>query len=127
MLLAFHTGSRRKAGKTEAQRPRGLLPIPWSTGTASEMMYQIAAPMVGRMVSSTAVTLIVIGKARPLLARRCQQRKSVHAAIIGVADYFGALHVLVNNAGIAGVNKPTHEVTKDEWDRVQAVNVKGVG
>ncbi len=37
-----------------------------------------------------------------------------------------ALHVLVNNAGIAGVNKPTHEVTEEEWDRVQAVNVKGV-
>jgi NAD(P)-dependent dehydrogenase (short-subunit alcohol dehydrogenase family) len=52
--------------------------------------------------------------------------RSVQAAINGVADYFGALHVLVNNAGIAGINKPTHEVTEQEWDRVQAVNVKGV-
>lgn len=34
--------------------------------------------------------------------------------------------VLVNNAGIAGANKPTHEVTEAEWDAVQAVNVKGV-
>jgi len=52
--------------------------------------------------------------------------KAVHAAIDGVADHFGALHVLVNNAGIAGVNKPTHELTEEEWDRVQAINVKGV-
>ncbi|GAB1595564.1 SDR family NAD(P)-dependent oxidoreductase [Lysobacter claricitrinus] len=50
----------------------------------------------------------------------------VAAAIDAVVERFGALHVLVNNAGIAGPNKPTHELTEDEWDRVQAVNVKGV-
>ncbi len=32
----------------------------------------------------------------------------------------------MNNAGIAGVNKPTHEVTEEEWDYLMAVNVKGV-
>ncbi len=52
--------------------------------------------------------------------------QSVKSAIDGVATHFGAVDVLVNNAGIAGVNKPTHEITEDEWDRVQAVNVKGV-
>lgn len=51
---------------------------------------------------------------------------AVAAAIAEVAQHFGALHVLVNNAGIAGVNRPTHELTEAEWDRVQAVNVKGV-
>ena len=50
---------------------------------------------------------------------------AVHAAIDAAAAHFGVLHVLVNNAGIAGINKPTHEVTEAEWDRVQAVNVKG--
>src|SRR5207344_93124 len=50
----------------------------------------------------------------------------VRSAIGAVVDHFGALHVLVNNAGIAGPNKPTHEITEAEWDRVQAVNVKGV-
>lgn len=52
--------------------------------------------------------------------------RSVQSAIDGVATHFGAVDALVNNAGIAGVNKPTHEITEDEWDRVQAVNVKGV-
>lgn len=43
-----------------------------------------------------------------------------------IADKFGRIDVLVNNAGIEGVNKPTHEVTEEEWDRVMSVNVKGV-
>ena len=52
--------------------------------------------------------------------------QAVHAAIDEVAAHFGSLDVLVNNAGIAGANKPTHEITEEEWDRVQAINVKGV-
>ena len=50
----------------------------------------------------------------------------VRAAMEGVAERFGGIDVLVNNAGIAGANKPTHELTEAEWDLVQAVNVKGV-
>ena len=38
----------------------GLLPIMWGTGTGSETMRRIAAPMVGGMVSATILTLIVI-------------------------------------------------------------------
>lgn len=38
----------------------GLLPIIWSTGTGSEVMQLIAVPMIGGMVSSTALTLLVI-------------------------------------------------------------------
>ncbi|TXF10459.1 efflux RND transporter permease subunit [Pelomicrobium methylotrophicum] len=38
----------------------GLLPIMWSTGTGSEVMRRIAAPMVGGMVSATILTLAVI-------------------------------------------------------------------
>ena len=50
----------------------------------------------------------------------------VKLAIDGIVDHYGAVHVLVNNAGISGANKPTHELTEQEWDRVQAINVKGV-
>ena len=43
-----------------------------------------------------------------------------------VLKAFGRLDALVNNAGIAGPDKPTHELTEADWDSVQAVNVKGV-
>ncbi len=38
----------------------GLLPVMLSSGTGSEVMRRIAAPMVGGMVSATVLTLIVI-------------------------------------------------------------------
>jgi NAD(P)-dependent dehydrogenase (short-subunit alcohol dehydrogenase family) len=43
-----------------------------------------------------------------------------------VQEAFGGVDVLVNNAGISGVDKPTHEIEEEEWDRVIAINVKGV-
>jgi NAD(P)-dependent dehydrogenase (short-subunit alcohol dehydrogenase family) len=49
--------------------------------------------------------------------------QQVFAAVHG---RFGKIDVLVNNAGIAGVNKPTHMITEEAWDMVMGVNVKGV-
>ena len=50
----------------------------------------------------------------------------VAQAISEATVHFGRLDVLVNNAGIAGPNKPTHDVTEAEWDEVLSINVKGV-
>lgn len=50
----------------------------------------------------------------------------VRRVVDHVIRAMGPINVLVNNAGIAGANKPTHEITEAEWDAVQAVNVKGV-
>jgi Cu(I)/Ag(I) efflux system membrane protein CusA/SilA len=56
-------------GAVERVRPKmmtvvaimaGLLPILWGSGTGSEVMSRIAAPMVGGMISSTVLTLAVI-------------------------------------------------------------------
>ena len=43
-----------------------------------------------------------------------------------VQHQFGKITSVVNNAGVAGVNKPTHEIKENEWDEVMAINVKGV-
>lgn len=43
-----------------------------------------------------------------------------------IEDKFDRIDTLVNNAGVAGVNKPTDEITEKEWDAVISINVKGV-
>ncbi len=52
--------------------------------------------------------------------------KEVEKVYNDVVKEFGRLDATVNNAGVAGVDKPTHELTEKEWDAVMNVNVKGV-
>jgi NAD(P)-dependent dehydrogenase (short-subunit alcohol dehydrogenase family) len=52
-------------------------------------------------------------------------RAACDRLVAETVDAFGTVDVLVNNAGIS-VEKPFLEVTEEEWDRLMAVNVKGV-
>jgi len=70
-------------GAVERVRPKmmtvvaitaGLLPIMWGTGTGSEVMRRIAAPMVGGMISSTVLTLVVIPAIYMIVKSRAVQR-----------------------------------------------------
>jgi Cu(I)/Ag(I) efflux system membrane protein CusA/SilA len=56
-----------------------LLPILWTTGTGSEAMQRIAAPMVGGMVSDAILTLVVIPAAYLLWRRRELKTRSEDA------------------------------------------------
>jgi NAD(P)-dependent dehydrogenase (short-subunit alcohol dehydrogenase family) len=51
---------------------------------------------------------------------------SVAAAGKIAVETFGALHIAVNNAGVAMHATPLEDVTLQEWDWVIGVNVKGV-
>jgi copper/silver efflux system protein len=53
----------------------GLIPIMWGTGTGSEVMQRIAAPMVGGMVSAPLLSMFVV-PAVFLLMRRSQTRRN---------------------------------------------------
>jgi Cu(I)/Ag(I) efflux system membrane protein CusA/SilA len=66
-------------GAVERVRPKimtvvttiaALAPVMWATGTGSEIMRRIAAPMVGGMVSSTVLTLVVIPALYSLVLQR---------------------------------------------------------
>ena len=42
----------------------------------------------------------------------------------GARDAFGAVHILVNNAGIYGPVEPIEQISASEWDEVMAVNLR---
>jgi copper/silver efflux system protein len=48
----------------------GLFPIMWGTGTGSEVMQRIAAPMVGGMITAPLLSMLVVPAAFLLLRRR---------------------------------------------------------
>ncbi|MEJ8840673.1 efflux RND transporter permease subunit [Ramlibacter sp. AN1133] len=87
-------------GAVERVRPKmmtvvaimaGLLPIMWGTGTGSEVMSRIAAPMVGGMISSTVLTLVVIPAIYGLvkeweLRRQLRQAATAPAPALAAAE-----------------------------------------
>jgi 3-oxoacyl-[acyl-carrier protein] reductase len=75
-----------------------------------------AAKAVARTIGNNAIAL------------RCDVSKKADIAgtVEETLSAFGALDVLVNNAGATHVNKPMLEISEDEFDRIYAINVKGV-
>jgi 3-oxoacyl-[acyl-carrier protein] reductase len=62
------------------------------------------------------------------IAVRCDvtKRSDIDSAINETLSAFGGLDILVNNAGATHVNKPFLEIDEADYDRIFAVNVKGI-
>lgn len=52
--------------------------------------------------------------------------EQVHALVSSAVKVYGQLDIAVNNAGIGGALAPTAEYSPEDWDRVMAVNLRGV-
>ncbi len=60
----------------------GLLPVMWGSGTGSEIMRRIAAPMVGGMITAPLLSMLVIPAAYRLMRRRGREDPAPSAAVI---------------------------------------------
>jgi NAD(P)-dependent dehydrogenase (short-subunit alcohol dehydrogenase family) len=67
-----------------------------------------------------------LGVPAEAIAIDVSEPESVAAAGKAVADKFGALHIAVNNAGVAMHGTPIENVTLQEWSWVMGVNIQGV-
>lgn len=73
LLRAIHEGAVlrvRPKVMTVATIMAGLLPIMWGSGSGSEVMSRIAAPMIGGMVTAPLLSMLVIPAVYYLLHRR---------------------------------------------------------
>jgi NAD(P)-dependent dehydrogenase (short-subunit alcohol dehydrogenase family) len=50
----------------------------------------------------------------------------VRSLMESAVAHYGRIDALVSNAGIPGAGTPAHETDEDDWDRVIAVNLRGV-
>ncbi|KWT68530.1 MULTISPECIES: efflux RND transporter permease subunit [unclassified Variovorax] len=87
LLAAIRDGAVlrvRPKAMTVAVVMAGLLPIMWGSGTGSEVMTRIAAPMVGGMVTAPLLSMLVVPAAWYLLRRRggaSNVRDTTHSAL----------------------------------------------
>jgi 3-oxoacyl-[acyl-carrier protein] reductase len=67
-----------------------------------------------------------MGGRAAFLAADVTRRAEVEALVAGAVAEFGALHVMVNNAGVLSAPRPAVEKTEAEWQQVIAVDLTGV-
>jgi NAD(P)-dependent dehydrogenase (short-subunit alcohol dehydrogenase family) len=90
----------------------------------------------GAKVVAADMNTTALSKQYPPNSSQSISLAAVTANVTSAADWtklvetaeskFGGLDIVVNNAGTSYKNKPTLEVTEDEFDRVMAVNVKSI-
>src|SRR5215207_9115543 len=73
-------------------------------------------------------TRIIEGLGGRALAVACDvtRTEDVKAALDQTIETFGRLDVAFNNAGVENEVKPMADVTEEEWDRIIAINLRGV-
>jgi NAD(P)-dependent dehydrogenase (short-subunit alcohol dehydrogenase family) len=76
---------------------------------------------------ATAELVAAAGSAAEVVVGDIATASGAAQVVAGARDRFGALDVLVNNAGIAQTDaRDTWDTTEDMWDRVVQVNLKSV-
>lgn len=111
--VAIVTGAGKGIGRAIALR------------LASEGATIAAAGRTMAGVNETADAIMAKGGGAEAFHVELSDVDSVHAMVTGVADRFGRIDVLINNAADTGTHTPMVDVTLEEWDRVFAVNARG--
>jgi NAD(P)-dependent dehydrogenase (short-subunit alcohol dehydrogenase family) len=77
-------------------------------------------------VRDTARRIEELGGGALAIACDVTRTEDVKAALDETIETFGRLDVAFNNAGVENEVKPMADVTEEEWDRIVAINLRGV-
>lgn len=80
------------------------------------------------VLERSAQSIIKANNNVPIIARQLNVTSATDwtEAVKACDSFFHRLDIVVNNAGTSYRNKPTLEVTEDEFDKVMNVNVKSI-
>lgn len=67
-----------------------------------------------------------LGNAATAVACDVSRKAEIDRCVSETVSSFGGLDILVNNAGATHVNKPMLEIDEAEFDRIYAINVRGL-
>ena len=86
----------------------------------------VAADVSGQDNQETARMIEELGGRA--LAIRCDvtRAEDVKAALDTTVERFGRLDTAFNNAGVEQATAATADISEEEWDRVVAINLRGV-
>lgn len=92
------------------------------------MLAERGARVLVADVSQDAVELVAkgIGDAAVPMVADVSDPQACSAMVDRAVELFGSLDIAVNNAGIAGEQVPTADVSTDGWRKVISVNLDGV-
>lgn len=112
--VALVTGGSRSIGAAIAKRLA-------ADGAAVALTYGASPDKADAVVR----TIEAVGGKALAICADAGDVAAVKAAVAKTVQAFGRLDILVNNAGMAIV-KPVDELSLDDFDRIVAVNVKGL-
>lgn len=111
--VAFITGGARGIGRAVAAR------------YAREGAVSVIADRLAEDARATAAEIVAAGGKSFAVPLDVTEQESIDAAVKTVVDRAGGIDILFNNAGIFEI-QPLLEVTQESWDRVFAVNTRGL-
>ena len=111
--IALVTGAGRGIGRSIAE------------GLASQGATVICASRTRPELDAAVSAIEAGGGSAMALTMDMAEMDSIDAGVQGVIDAYGRIDILFNNAGM-NVRQPIDEVTEEAYDRIMAVNLKGL-
>lgn len=111
--VAVVTGAGRGIGRAIARR------------FAAEGAAVVLTARTAKEVDEAAAEIAQAGGRAAAVAADVAREDDCERIVRAAREKFGAIHILVNNAGIFGPVKPCEEITPAEWDEALAINLRG--